>query len=238
MERQMPENRDTVRVTRSKDEAKSFYDRISVVYDLVSGTSERKFVQAGLGMLDVRPGEDVLEIGFGTGGGLVALADAVGDDGTVAGIDISSGMSKVAESRLEKSGEAPRVELTLGDATSLPYDSETLDAIFMSFTLELFDVPELPVVLAECSRTLRHDGRICVVSMSNGGKHGLMTKAYLWAHRRLPRYVDCRPIYARSCLERAGLEIVDDSLMSMWRLPVEIVLARKVVEARQAESHV
>lgn len=234
----MPENRDTVRVTRSKDEAKSFYDRISVVYDLVSGMSERKFVQAGLGMLDVRPGEDVLEIGFGTGGGLVALADAVGDDGTVAGIDISSGMSKVAESRLEKSGEAPRVELTLGDATSLPYDSETLDAIFMSFTLELFDVPELPIVLAECSRTLRHDGRICVVSMSNVGKHGLMTKAYLWAHRRLPRYVDCRPIYARRCLERAGLEIVDDRLMSMWRLPVEIVLARKVVEARQAESHV
>jgi len=137
----------------------------------------------------------------------------------------------VSQSRLEKAGDADRVELQTGDASSLPYDSEAFDAIFMSFTLELFDVPELPLVLAECSKTLRHDGRICVVSMSNIGRHGLMMKAYLWAHRRLPRYVDCRPIYVRRSLERAGLDVVEDRLMTMWRLPVEIVLARKAVEA-------
>jgi len=227
----MAEDRETVRVTRSKDEARSFYDHISRVYDLISGASERKFVQAGIEMLDVRPGEKVLEIGFGTGGGLVALAGAVGEQGSVAGIDISSGMSRVSQSRLEKAGDADRVELQTGDASSLPYDSEAFDAIFMSFTLELFDVPELPLVLAECSKTLRHDGRICVVSMSNIGRHGLMMKAYLWAHRRLPRYVDCRPIYVRRSLERAGLDVVEDRLMTMWRLPVEIVLARKAVEA-------
>ena len=67
--------------------------------------------------------------------------------------------------------------------------------------------------------------------MSNSGRHCLMTKAYLWAHRRLSRFVDCRPIYVRRSLERAGLEVVEDRLMTMWRLPVEIVLARKVVEA-------
>jgi ubiquinone/menaquinone biosynthesis C-methylase UbiE len=231
MERQMPEDRETVRVTRSKDDARSFYDRISRVYNLLSGSSERKFVEAGLEMLDVHRGETVLEIGFGTGSGLVALAGAVGEEGSVAGIDISSGMSRVALSRLEKVGDSGRVELQIGDAASLPYDNEAFDAIFMSFTLELFDVPELPLVLAECSRTLRHDGRICVVSMSNAGKHGLMTKAYLWAHRRLPRYVDCRPIYVRRSLERVGLEVVEDRLMTLWRLPVEIVLARKMVEA-------
>jgi len=227
----MSEDRETARVTRSKEDASSFYDRISAVYDVISGSSERKFVAEGLKMLDARRGEKVLEVGFGTGDALVALAAAVGDEGTVAGIDISSGMSRVALAKLVRSGDAGRVELKVGDAVDLPYKNEAFDAVFLSFTLELFDVPELPVVLAECGRVLADCGRICVVSMSNAGRHGAMTRAYLWAHRRLPKYVDCRPIYARRCLERAGLDIVDDKLMSMWRLPVEIVLARKVIEA-------
>ena len=227
----MTQDRETTRVTRSKDEARTFYDRISRFYDLIAGGSERKYVQAGLEMLDARPGENVLEVGFGTGGGLVLLAKAVGDAGSVAGIDISSGMSRVAGSRLEKSDEAARVELTVGDATSLPYESEGFDAVFMSFTLELFDVPEMPVVLAECARTLRRGGRICVVSMSNCGEHGVMTRAYVRAHRRFPSFVDCRPIYARRSLESAGLEVTKDRLLKMWGLPVEIVLGRKVVDS-------
>ena len=92
---------------------------------------------------------------------------------------------------------------------------------------ELFDAPEIPVVLSECRRVLEGGGRICVASMSEQGKHGVMMRLYLWAHKKFPHFVDCRPIYARGFVEEAGFEVVGYKVMSMWGLPVEIVLGRK-----------
>lgn len=227
----MSQDRDTLSVPRTKDQAKASYDRLSRFYDIISGHSEKKFIDAGLRMLDAGSGELVLEVGFGTGGALVSLACAVGRSGRVAGIDISSGMLKRARAKLEKSGLAGRVELVTGDAASLPYEEESFDAVLMTFSLDLIDTPEIPVVLEECLRVLDGGGRICVVSMSNMGRHGAMMRLYLWAHEHMPKVVDCRPIYTRRSLENASFEVVDENLMSMWGLPVEIVLGKKPFKA-------
>lgn len=219
------------RVPRTKDEAKAAYDKMSRWYDVVAGSSEQKFVQLGLEKLAVAEGEVVLEIGFGTGHALVALAQAVGESGKVYGIDISEGMRNLAQEEIEKAGLAERVELRLGDAAQLPFGNDSFDAIFMSFTLELFDTPEIPVVLAECRRVLRSGGRLAVVAMSKKGDGGSMLRLYEWAHEKIPKYVDCRPIYARQSLEEAGFEVVETVLKSMWGLPVEIVLAKSFSES-------
>ena len=100
------------------------------------------------------------------------------------------------------------------------------DAVFMSFTLELFDTPEIPVVLAACRRALRPSGRICVVALSQRGG-GAALRAYGWAHERFPVLVDCRPIYPAAALEAAGFEIMEVRARRMFGLPVEIVCAKK-----------
>jgi demethylmenaquinone methyltransferase/2-methoxy-6-polyprenyl-1,4-benzoquinol methylase len=216
------------RVTRSKEEAKASYNMMSKWYDMLAGLAERKCRDAGVQKLSAKKGEIVLEIGFGTGHGILALAQSVGNSGKVYGIDISEGMCNITQSRVREAGLSERVELKCGDAAKLPFEANFFDAIFMSFTLELFDTPEIPTVLYECQRVLRSGARICVVAMSKKGKANVIMRLYAWAHRKLPKYVDCRPIFVQQALEDAGFQILNVIEMSMVTLPVEIVVAKKV----------
>jgi ubiquinone/menaquinone biosynthesis C-methylase UbiE len=220
------EQPEVLRVFQSKDEAKICYDKISQVYDLIAHHSEEPVRQAGLEQLNARAGETVLEIGFGTGHGLLALTKATGPAGKVYGIDISDGMLAIAQEKLASLGLTERAELACGDGSKLPYPSEMMDAVFMSFTLELFDTPEIPEVLAECMRVLRPGGRIVVVGMSKEGADGIARHIYEWAHEHFPNLVDCRPIYVRRSIEAAGFLIENVETRTMW-LPVEIVRAVK-----------
>ena len=96
----------------------------------------------------------------GTGHCLVDLAKAVCSSGMVYGIDLSDKMMNLALRLLRNEGLSSRVDLSCGDALNLPYDAGMMDAVFMSFTLELFDTVEIPVVLQECLRVLRIEGRM------------------------------------------------------------------------------
>ncbi|MEA3338762.1 MAG: methyltransferase domain-containing protein [Chloroflexota bacterium] len=191
------------------------------------GRGERKFREAGLQKFNAQEGERVLEVGFGTGHCIVALAQSVGSSGQVYGLDISEGMCKITQSRVEETGLSDRVELKLGDAANLPFETNFLDAIFTSFTLELFDTPEIPVVLRQCQRVLKSNGHICVVAMSKEGKDSALMRLYEWAHERFPNYVDCRPIYVQRALADAGFKVLETTKTSYWGVLVEVVVAQK-----------
>jgi ubiquinone/menaquinone biosynthesis C-methylase UbiE len=213
----------------SRTETKALYDKISKVYDLLSDHTEGPVREAGLRMLAPQPGETVLEIGFGTGHALAWLAHAVGPSGKVHGIDLSDGMRAVTKNLLIHQGVASRVELLTGDAAHLPYPADTMDAVFMSFTLELFDSGEIPVVLAQCKRALKIGGRIVVVGMSKEGEHGLIFEAYEWTHRHFPNFVDCRPIFVSQAVAAAGFQVTGKQNLQIW-VPMEIVRGAKVDE--------
>lgn len=146
--------------------------------------------------------------------------------GKVLGLDLSEKMVEISAERARQARMEDRIELACADALHLPYASRTLDGVFMSFTLELFDTPEIPLVLAECKRVLKADGRIVVVGMSRVGPTGVMTEIFEWTHRHFPNYLDCRPILVRQAIEDAGFQVRDSKTMKMW-IEVEIVCGVK-----------
>ena len=200
------------------------YNSMSRYYDLFA-RSEKRFTKIGLRMLNIQPGEKVLEIGFGTGQSLVDMAYTIKDTGRVYGIELSDGMVRVANERIARSGLSSRIDLHLGDATTLPFRDNSLDAIFISFTLELFSTSEIPNVLSECKRVLHQNGRLGVVAMKK--KECRAVRIYEWVHSRIPSVVDCCPIDVYIQTEAAGFEPITSTDELMWGLPVEIMIARK-----------
>lgn len=193
-------------------------------YDCLT-SREKQFTEIGLQALNIQPGQNVLEIGFGTGRGLIALANSIGKTGRIYGLDLSEGMIQVAYKKILRAGLSERIELHLGDATNLPFEGGFFDAIYISFTLELFDKIEIPLVLGECRRVLSIGGRLGVVALEK--KDCRAVQIYEWVHAQWPILFDCHPIYVHSIIETAGLIPVVMLEKVMWGLPVNIIIARK-----------
>jgi ubiquinone/menaquinone biosynthesis C-methylase UbiE len=154
------------RVTRPKSQARDYYNRLSRWYDLLAGSSEKKYRDQGLQTLQANPGERILEIGCGTGHAILSLAAAVGPQGQVYGLDLAARMLVLTRSRVDRAGLTGRVALQQGDAAALPYVAHSVDAVFICFTLELFDTPEIPLVLQQCRAVLRAGGRMVLVALA------------------------------------------------------------------------
>jgi ubiquinone/menaquinone biosynthesis C-methylase UbiE len=207
------------------------YDRMSRWYDLFAG-SEKKFTETGLQILGVKTGERVLEIGFGTGQALAEMAQQVGQSGLATGVELSPGMIAIARKRIYPFGhnqaQSPErsAQIIQGDGTLLPFIRNSFDAVFLSFTLELFSDPEIQIVISQCHRVLKSDGRLGVVSLAK--RDVLACRLYEWGHDRWPVILDCRPIQVRESLEAGGFRVQAAKVQTMWGLPVEIALGRPI----------
>lgn len=213
------------RVGRSRMAARDWYDTISPWYRRLAGPFEHEPRSVGLNRLDPVRSEHVIDVGCGPGSALVDISRQVGSQGRAVGLDIAFGMCHHARMAVENAGVFDRSTVVCGDAMELPFRAESFDAAFMSFTLELFDTPDIPTVLEECRRVLVPGGRLGIVALSKRNA-GLFTAIYERVHDVAPTYVDCRPIYVREAVEANGFRVVEATQRRPWRLPVEIVVAQ------------
>jgi ubiquinone/menaquinone biosynthesis C-methylase UbiE len=116
-----------------------------------------------VGLLDVQPGERVLEIGFGPGRAIAELSRHAGPTGHVYGIDHSAVMLRQATSRNAAAIAAGQVTLSLASVDRLPVQLQgPLDAILTVNSLAFWPGPAER--LTEFGKLLRPGGRIAVAS--------------------------------------------------------------------------
>jgi ubiquinone/menaquinone biosynthesis C-methylase UbiE len=211
----------------------AFYDRISKAYDLIADASEHTYRQHGISALNLQPGSKVMEIGFGTGNGLIELLESMGGEGKVTGLDISKGMRDVALGKIEAKEMTKSIDLVIGSALELPFPDNSFDAVFMSFTLELFENDEIPAVLGGIKQVLKPRGALGVVALSlpplGQEEASIMTKSYQWFHRHFPHIADCKPIEVTKFIKDSGLKIVSDEREGMWGMDVAVTVAAKPI---------
>ena len=131
--------------------------QIEATYTTPDVVDQRRAVR---GALDPRSGERMLDIGSGPGLLAHELAEIVGSEGRVDGVDLSESMLALASRRPAAPGDAPLAFHDAG-ATELPFADGSFDAAVSTQVYEY--VEDMPGALAEARRVLRPGGRLLVL---------------------------------------------------------------------------
>lgn len=145
--------------------------------------------------LAAQPGERVLDVGCGPGFYCLELAEEVGEQGSIVGIDSSEPMLSLAERRCEG---LTQVGFKQGDALSLPVEDEGFDAGFSVQVLEY--VPDATAALREIFRTIKPGGRTLIwdidwdtLSMQSADRERWERVDAAWDTQRCPRIAAPHP---------------------------------------------
>jgi ubiquinone/menaquinone biosynthesis C-methylase UbiE len=110
-------------------------------------------------VLRPEPGERLLEIGVGTGYYSLELAEWVGPEGTLELFDLQREFLDHVMRAASERGLRNLVP-TQGDATDLPYEDASIDAVVL--TAVLGEIPDSVAALREIHRVLKPTGRLVV----------------------------------------------------------------------------
>ncbi len=147
------------------------YRRQRYIYD-----ATRKFYLLGrdatIASLDARAGDNVLEIGCGTGRNLVKIARRY-PQARVYGLDVSSEMLASARAAVARAGLESRVRLAQGDATNFDaaqlFGRDNFERVMISYALSM--IPPWREALARAVDALAPGGALHIVDF--GEQRGL-----------------------------------------------------------------
>jgi cyclopropane-fatty-acyl-phospholipid synthase len=170
-------------------------------------------VRRALRMVDVKPGERVLEIGCGWG----ALAEMATTEfgARLVGVTLSTEQLAWARARMSRCGVAERADLRLQDYRDIGRDGladQSFDAICSIEMIEAVGREYWPTYFATVARLLKTGGRACIQSIVIDDE---FFERYLQSTDFIQQYIfpgGCLPSPGafRAQAEQAGLKVIDE----------------------------
>lgn len=140
-----------------------FYDRLAPAYDpaawIFRPLGTHRLQERAIDLLDLHPGDTVVDLGCGTGVNFPLLAAAVGETGHIIGVDLSPEMLTQARRRADRR-HLPQIALKDADIREVRLPAGTT-AVLATASFEM--VPEHDTVVVELARQLAPTrGRLAV----------------------------------------------------------------------------
>lgn len=174
---------------RSKEERvhhvfESIYEKYDVMNSVISFQRHKAWRKDTMNRMNVQTDQHALDLCCGTGDWTIALAEVVGPNGKVVGLDFSKNMLKVGQEKVEQK-ELKQVELIHGNAMDLPFEENSFDYVTIGFGLR--NVPDYLQVLQEMYRVLKPGGKAVCLETSQPTAIGFKQAYYFYFKHIMPR---------------------------------------------------
>lgn len=150
--------------------------------DAISGEAIASFAGVGyfLDLANLRPGETVLDLGSGSGTDSFLAARAVGPEGLVTGVDMTTAQLAKA-SRLAEEAGIGTVEFLEGYIEKPPVPDGSVDCVVSNGVINLS--ADKPAVFRSAAAALRPGGRLAIADIVSATRlpDGVTCDASLWA---------------------------------------------------------
>lgn len=154
------------------------FDRIAPVYDdlneRLSFGLHRVWKRMAVRWSGAAPGQTALDVCCGSGDIALMLARAVGDTGTVYGLDFSAELLAVAEGRSHCTHPPATVRWVQGDALDLPFEANTFEAATMGYGLR--NLINISQGLSELRRVLKPGATAAILDFHR--PHGWLAEQF------------------------------------------------------------
>ena len=171
------------------------------------------FIRDSVELLDPEPDDRVLDIGFGGGYSLLALASRM-PRGRVVGVDRSPDMVSAAAHLIRQKKLQARVRVRRGDVVHLPFAAAMFDKVLCVNTIYYW--PDLGAALGEIARVLKPGGRLAVAFRS---PESLRLVTLAWDN-----FVRYQPEEVSEAMRKAGFRGLRVTHENPWRIPDNLVL--------------
>jgi len=146
-------------------EVRVMFDRIAGRYDLmnllISAFQEPRWRKQLVDAAALTPGGSALDVASGTGKVAADLQSRAGSSGRVLGVDLSPGMTAVAQKRY---ASRPGLGYLVGNAMDLPTRDGEFDAATIAFGMR--NLPDYGRGFAEMARSVRPGGRVLCLEIA------------------------------------------------------------------------
>jgi demethylmenaquinone methyltransferase / 2-methoxy-6-polyprenyl-1,4-benzoquinol methylase len=185
------------RVHRVFEKIYQNYDKMN---SLISFNLHKAWRKDTMKRMKVEKGKKALDVCCGTADWTIALAQEVGTDGKVFGLDFSKNMLKVGQEKVDALG-LKNVKLIHGNAMNLPFEDHTFDYVTIGFGLR--NVPDYMQVLKEMRRVAKPGGKVVCLETSQPTIIGFRQLYFLYFRYIMPLF---GKLFAKSYEEYSWLQ--------------------------------
>ena len=207
------------------DRTRRVYDRLSAVYPLSTMFFHSRAHRCALESSGIRDGMKVLEVATGSGEMFRRLVRANASGSTI-GVDLSPNMAARTQRVARRKFPEAQTHCQAVDARNMPFRTESFDAVFACYLLELLSSEDILSTLSEFRRVLRDRGRLTLVLI--GQNTAFFNSIYKTLGRVAPafwgRQVDER---LPDIIESFRFKILQERVVRQTLYPSRVLVARK-----------